>query len=106
MPSFGRGEIRVVALTMIGMALLLQSAAVIGSPRLPFHHELGSDFMAFYTAGRTLNQLPRAARLYDPDLQQRLRSEILPDANKATRLPRSEERRVGKECRSRWSPYH
>src|SRR5579884_4189176 len=24
----------------------------------------------------------------------------------AKRLPRSEERRVGKECRSRWSPYH
>src|SRR3989449_2064772 len=24
----------------------------------------------------------------------------------ATRRPRSEERRVGKECRSRWSPYH
>src|SRR5256885_2592391 len=23
-----------------------------------------------------------------------------------TRNPRSEERRVGKECRSRWSPYH
>src|ERR1022692_4475817 len=23
-----------------------------------------------------------------------------------TRLRRSEERRVGKECRSRWSPYH
>ena len=22
------------------------------------------------------------------------------------KLPRSEERRVGKECRSRWSPYH
>src|SRR2546427_7704619 len=22
------------------------------------------------------------------------------------RIPRSEERRVGKECRSRWSPYH
>ena len=22
------------------------------------------------------------------------------------RLSRSEERRVGKECRSRWSPYH
>jgi len=22
------------------------------------------------------------------------------------RKPRSEERRVGKECRSRWSPYH
>ena len=24
----------------------------------------------------------------------------------AARLGRSEERRVGKECRSRWSPYH
>src|SRR2546425_10696208 len=24
----------------------------------------------------------------------------------ATNRPRSEERRVGKECRSRWSPYH
>src|SRR5690606_40120088 len=23
-----------------------------------------------------------------------------------TSVPRSEERRVGKECRSRWSPYH
>ena len=23
-----------------------------------------------------------------------------------TRVDRSEERRVGKECRSRWSPYH
>ena len=25
---------------------------------------------------------------------------------KNARLKRSEERRVGKECRSRWSPYH
>ena len=24
----------------------------------------------------------------------------------STGTPRSEERRVGKECRSRWSPYH
>ena len=27
-------------------------------------------------------------------------------AKSQTRLSRSEERRVGKECRSRWSPYH
>ena len=26
--------------------------------------------------------------------------------HKRKTLPRSEERRVGKECRSRWSPYH
>ena len=28
------------------------------------------------------------------------------DDGKETRSIRSEERRVGKECRSRWSPYH
>ena len=29
------------------------------------------------------------------------------EAEKAIgQIPRSEERRVGKECRSRWSPYH
>ena len=27
---------------------------------------------------------------------------LIPDYQR----PRSEERRVGKECRSRWSPYH
>src|SRR5947209_20630283 len=27
-------------------------------------------------------------------------------ATAATRTPRSEERRVGKECRTLWSPYH
>ena len=28
------------------------------------------------------------------------------EAEKITKDARSEERRVGKECRSRWSPYH
>ena len=28
------------------------------------------------------------------------------DASDCVLQPRSEERRVGKECRSRWSPYH
>ena len=31
---------------------------------------------------------------------------ILDDGGDLTALMRSEERRVGKECRSRWSPYH
>src|ERR1051326_1821374 len=31
--------------------------------------------------------------------------ELLLDANAVEERPRSEERRVGKECRSRWSPY-
>src|SRR3989442_11055669 len=29
-----------------------------------------------------------------------------PSGNRRTAQERSEERRVGKECRSRWSPYH
>ena len=33
-------------------------------------------------------------------------SEELVPAPGALGAPRSEERRVGKECRSRWSPYH
>ena len=31
---------------------------------------------------------------------------VLVLASLENRLTRSEERRVGKECRSRWSPYH
>src|SRR3989441_9436090 len=31
---------------------------------------------------------------------------ITPSPGNDASLPRSEERRVGKECRSRWSPYH
>ena len=39
-------------------------------------------------------------------LDEALWNEILIAADKADRVLRSEERRVGKECRSRWSPYH
>src|SRR2546422_1711702 len=31
---------------------------------------------------------------------------LMAELEKMTRIARSEERRVGKECRSRWSPYH
>ena len=33
-------------------------------------------------------------------------AEMLQQVNEAITKVRSEERRVGKECRSRWSPYH
>ena len=32
--------------------------------------------------------------------------QIVPRMKQGGRIFRSEERRVGKECRSRWSPYH
>ena len=31
---------------------------------------------------------------------------VSPDDKIVVEIDRSEERRVGKECRSRWSPYH
>ena len=39
-----------------------------------------------------------------PELKRTTRDE--PDYDKLMNWRRSEERRVGKECRSRWSPYH
>src|SRR2546422_10493819 len=36
----------------------------------------------------------------------RERLDVLLDPGTFVELDRSEERRVGKECRSRWSPYH
>ena len=49
--------------------------------------------------------------IYDPGLK-KMDFPFSPDTNKAAggnegkSVLRSEERRVGKECRSRWSPYH
>src|SRR3984893_17799718 len=40
------------------------------------------------------------------DLIQRRRLLAVTTEDGRTLIPRSEERRVGKECRSRWSPYH
>ena len=42
--------------------------------------------------------------LTDPDFIIRLATDLKEE--RARRAERSEERRVGKECRSRWSPYH
>ena len=41
--------------------------------------------------------LKKAVSEYSPEVK---------EVPKANRPDRSEERRVGKECRSRWSPYH
>ena len=40
------------------------------------------------------------------DALQSINGKSFGDPKEATLLLRSEERRVGKECRSRWSPYH
>ena len=49
---------------------------VVKNPKTPYYHNSDQDKI-----------IPQAADFYQ-------------------KLSRSEERRVGKECRSRWSPYH
>src|SRR3712207_7664133 len=51
---------------------------------------------------RVTRELYQAGKLLDIELVDHL---ILGDGRYVS-LKRSEERRVGKECRSRWSPYH
>ena len=41
-----------------------------------------------------------------PVWREELKERLVSEGNGLYRLRRSEERRVGKECRSRWSPYH
>src|SRR2546425_59494 len=49
-----------------------------------------------HRTGRDLARVAFAVTMHDAAVEQ------IGDG----RQPRSEERRVGKECRSRWSPYH
>ena len=46
---------------------------------------------------KILNELQRNGKISNIDLSKKVG---------LSPTPRSEERRVGKECRSRWSPYH
>src|SRR2546429_4481505 len=50
--------------------------------------------------------LPARGSAWFIDLQNLIRMNIFQCLHNSARPTRSEERRVGKECRSRWSPYH
>src|SRR2546422_11213142 len=63
--------------------------------------EIGGDKVTVYTATTALQDPHRIEAR--PSLIARARSA---DLMVCTGAERSEERRVGKECRSRWSPYH
>ena len=62
--------------------------------------ELFKDEGYTYLAGEQIHR-ERTEVLLADDLRQYLYNRYAKDG-----ITRSEERRVGKECRSRWSPYH
>ena len=57
------------------------------------------------TKTRSSDEINEAIRCGVTDIGENKVQEIVDKYNKILVL-RSEERRVGKECRSRWSPYH
>src|SRR5256885_15500517 len=55
---------------------------------------------------RNVGDLRRAAEQIDEGHRKVRQAEVQASAERDRLNLRSEERRVGKECRSRWSPYH
>src|SRR5689334_24553372 len=70
---------------------ILQLVNVVGSREMPFRREVVID--------------TRDSKVFRPR-QAQVASKSLGVQTIALAAKRSEERRVGKECRSRWSPYH
>src|SRR2546425_6243864 len=69
---------------------------------LPISCEIYTDVEGVYTADPRI--VPEALKLPAVTYEEML--EMSASGAKVMALRRSEERRVGKECRSRWSPYH
>src|SRR5256885_5413850 len=74
---------------------------------LPISFERGHKRQRRITAARdqtavTQSQVVDAERAISFNVSQQFANALLAKSN----VERSEERRVGKECRSRWSPYH
>ena len=65
---------------------------------------VGSYNILYYLPGNT-GAIPRNDGHINP-LEEMTEEEKEAEAEKLAVMLRSEERRVGKECRSRWSPYH
>src|ERR1039457_4964403 len=57
------------------------------------------------TRGSTAVRVVLTLKLFEPTGADR-RQPVKIESEKRPHRTRSEERRVGKECRSRWSPYH
>ena len=72
------------------------------SPDVIYHFNSAAAPIAGLEANKAFN-----ASLFQgfPDIYQTM-GDVIAESDKVVYRTRSEERRVGKECRSRWSPYH
>src|SRR2546430_5645647 len=61
------------------------------------------NLVDFYPTGKNPDEVNKEFEVFQAEFERRISQVISNDSG--DRL-RSEERRVGKECRSRWSPYH
>ena len=69
----------------------------VSMPNLPAHVIANSETQERFTWISPTEFTKTLLKIYNEDFE-------LPNVAEGAR--RSEERRVGKECRSRWSPYH
>ena len=67
---------------------------------------LGNDFFILPSSIHQMLILPDDRQVDAEMLRDMVKEVNATQVAPAERLTRSEERRVGKECRSRWSPYH
>ena len=83
------------------MILYIENAKDATGKLLELINEFGK------VAGYKINAQKSLAFLFTNNkISEREIKETLPFTIASKRIKRSEERRVGKECRSRWSPYH
>src|SRR2546425_12741854 len=102
-PRFA-GSMRPLAALLVGLWLVpAPLAAQDASPYVPLQHWVMPYVEHLIATGVIADPTPLTRPLKRSDLARALRAA---DTTVLSSAARSEERRVGKECRSRWSPYH
>src|SRR2546430_10352722 len=105
---------RIIACCLLGILFFFQAedgirdltVTGVQTCALPICHVLRRE-AGQYVPPPGQNLLARQLRTQHPDQGRRtIRRRPLRFHWTSSDEPRSEERRVGKECRSRWSPYH
>src|SRR2546426_9814542 len=94
-------------------ALITGGSRGIGAAAVKMFAQAGADVVFNYYKGKDAAALAEQAARKHGTRVEAFKADCGPHADNKrlveqciARLGRSEERRVGKECRSRWSPYH